>query len=163
MNLDALGGFGEPGFSPLVDVGNEILLPELRKRLATFGLGNSELSNSIILEVEGDTLTIVMAPYGKYVNFGVKGTEGGFALADDGYVHSYGTKRPPASVFARYSSKPEVQFAIATKIFQFGIRPRQFIPEAGDPIFARLNEELATRLADGLDERLTNISIKYES
>lgn len=159
MSLDALSQFGEPGFSPLVDAGQEILLPELQRRLATYGLGNSDLAQSVQIEVEGDELRILMAPYGKYVNFGVKGTQGGFADPDDGYIHSFGTKRPPTGVFARYSADPSIQFAIATKIFKFGIRPRPFLPTPDDAIWEKINLYLADKLGDGIEQQLRKVTI----
>jgi hypothetical protein len=163
MSLDALSAFGEPGFSPLVDVGNEVLLPELQRRLASFGLGSSALANSVQIEVEGDEIRIIMADYAKYVNFGVMGTNGGTAIPDNGYIHRYGTKMPPPSVFARYSGDKGVQFAIAKKIQKFGIQPREFIPTDGDRIWAQINAAIAERTADGLEKKLPNIVLQYES
>ena len=164
MNLDALSAFGDPGFSPLVDAGQDVLLPEIRQRLAQWGLGDSELAKSLLIEVKGNELSIVIAPYGKYVSFGVLGNAGGRALPDeDGYTHRFGEKMPPPSVFGRYTPDPNVQFAIAKKIQKFGIEPRPFLPLADDPILERVNEYLQIRVTDEVQQKLETITIQYES
>jgi len=164
MSLDALSAFGSGGFSPLVDAGQEVVLPEIRQRLAQWGLGNSELASSLQVEVEGDSLSIVIAPYGKYVSFGVKGTQGGNALPDeDGWIHQFGAKIPPPSVFGTYTADPSAQFAIAKSVQKFGIRPRPFLPLADDPIWERVNDYLEERLSEGVQQQLETLTIKYES
>jgi hypothetical protein len=164
MSLDALSAFGGSGFSPLVDAGQEVVLPEIRQRLAQWGLGNSDLASSLAVEVAGDTLSIVVAPYGKYVSFGVKGTQGGTATPDeDGWIHQFGAKMPPASVFGVYTADKSAQFAIAKSVQKFGLRPRPFLPLADDPIWERVNEYLADRLQDGIQQNLQTVTLTYES
>lgn len=165
MALDDISRFGEPGFSPLVDAGNEILLPEIQRRLANWGLVNSDLRNSVKIEVKGNTLSIVMAPYGKYVNYGVGGNTYGSSLPDqDGRVHRYGSKMPPPSVFGVYTSDKSHQFAIAKKIQKFGIKARPFIPDTQDQIWSALNDRVAELLTEGLEDLLpAKIEIRYDT
>lgn len=79
---------------------------------------------------EGTNRFTILAPsYLLYQNYGVAGAEQNRGAQTDefkGIVHKFGTRRPPASVFERYTDNPGKQFAIATSVYKYGIRPKNW-------------------------------------
>ena len=105
--------------------GIERLLEDLRARLA-----GTDLANNLGYAIEGDLVAILAPDYLLYQNYGVAGEEGNQrgAVEDEfeGRIHKYGTKMPPPSVFARYTSDTSHQFAIAKTIQKYGIAPKSW-------------------------------------
>jgi hypothetical protein len=89
----------------------------------------TNLSNSMQYQIEGTLFSIIAPSYILYQNYGVAGATGNVkgARPDEfsgGYTHKYGLRRPPASVFSTYTTNTSQQFAIATNVYKFGIRPK---------------------------------------
>jgi len=108
----------------------ERLVEDLRTELS-----GTQLANTLGYRIEGSLVGILAADYLMYQNYGVAGAEGNPKGAepdefDGNRTHQYGTRKPPASVFARYTSDPSEQFAIAASIYRFGIRPKNWFTKA---------------------------------
>lgn len=85
----------------------------------------TDASAKFTWEVNGEDIIFRVAPYVLYQNYGVRGRVSEYAgvRSDErtNSVHSYGTRRPHASFFSRYSSDTGVQWAIAQTVYMFGI------------------------------------------
>jgi hypothetical protein len=103
----------------------------LIRELQTGPLSGTNLANSLSYILEGNLVSILAPSYILYQNYGVKGAveDRSGAIPDEfsgDRIRSYGTKRPPANVFERYTTSKGEQFAIATNVFKFGIKPKNW-------------------------------------
>ena len=138
---------------------------ELRNRVP---VASGELAKSIDFVISDDnTVEIMMAEYGKYLDKGVSGTERKFNTP-----YAYTTKMPNPSVFdkwmvrkgiaprnnkGQFQSRKGLQFAIARSVYKNGIRPTLFITKDFD---AKMNEfanilanDVADDIMNDLDEK----------
>ena len=93
-------------------------------------------------------ISFEMNDYGLAIDKGVNGTERSW-----GSPYSFTNKKPPASVFSKYTSSKSGQFAIANSVYKKGIKPRNFI----DPVMSGAEGELADIAEDDLSEYLSNV------
>jgi len=104
-------------------------IERLLEQLKTQELAGTNLANALSSQLDGTLVSILAPSYLLYQNYGVKGAvEDSSGANPDEFsanrIHSFGTKRPPASVFERYTSDKSHQFAIATVVYKFGIKPK---------------------------------------
>jgi|LakMenEpi03Aug12_release.lakeMendotaPanAssembly.Ray.scaffolds.fasta_scaffold562275_2 hypothetical protein len=130
-------------------------------------VASGELAKSIDFVINDDnTIEILMANYGKYLDKGVSGTERKFNTP-----YSYTNRMPPASVFdkwivrkgiaprngrGQFQSRKGLQFAIARSIYKNGIRPTLFISIDFDAKMNQFANILANSVADDLMDEIDN-------
>jgi len=104
-------------------------------------------------------LNFEMEPYGKFIDKGVNGKKTAYSTP-----YSYKTKMPPPSKLdkwivrrglatrdknGRFVSRKSLQFAIARKIFMYGIKPSLFFTKPFEKAYEKLPEQLVAKY--GLD------------
>jgi hypothetical protein len=104
-------------------------------------------------------LNFEMEPYGKFIDKGVNGKKTAYSTP-----YSYKTKMPPPSKLdkwivrrglatrdknGRFVSRKSLQFAIARKIFMYGIKPTLFFTKPFEKAYEKLPEQLVAKY--GLD------------
>lgn len=103
-------------------------IERLLEQLKTGPLAGTSLATSLRAQLDGTLISILAPAYILYQNYGVQGAvedrSGARSDEFENRTHAYGTKMPPASVFARYANDESHQFAIATNIYKFGIKPK---------------------------------------
>jgi len=126
----------------------ERLVEDLRTELA-----GTQLATTLGYRIEGSLVGILAADYLMYQNYGVAGAVDNRKGARpdefaDGRLHQYGTRKPPVDVFARYTDDRSEQFAIATNIYKFGIRPKGWFTrqELEDQYVAYVEEFITNEL-----------------
>jgi hypothetical protein len=101
----------------------------LLEQLKTGPLAGTDLSLRLRAQLEGTLVSILAPAYILYQNYGVGGAveDRSGARGDEfnsQYIHRFGTRKPPVSVFERYANDISHQFAIATNVYKFGIKPK---------------------------------------
>lgn len=96
---------------------------------------------------DGQLTTLFIQDYLFYQNYGVAGVESSRGAVEDpfaGRTYKYGSLRPPAGVFGAYADTPSGRFAIATKIYKYGIPPKNWFnaPELEQKYVDFINEYL---------------------
>lgn len=129
------------------------------KRNLTQGKHNAskQLYNSIKGEVKQNPnsiqLLFTMLEYGYFQDRGVKGVKGGKSLSG----FSYKDKMPPASAFdkwtvrkglaprtreGQFKTRKQLNFAIARKVYLYGIKPTEFFTKPFESAFKNLPDEM---------------------
>ena len=93
-------------------------------------VAGTNLSNNIEYTLDGTMYSILAPTYILYQNYGVAGAVNNNKGArpdefNSNYTHKYGA-RPYPGLFSRYTTDKSHQFAIATNIQKYGIRPKNW-------------------------------------
>lgn len=112
-----------------------------------YGIGN--LSKSIEVVIDGDTLQLAMADYWKYVEYGVP--------PKPQYLKGSGSGQsqliPALMLWARSKGLPEgAAFAIRKNIWKYGIAPTNFYGEALDKVADYIAKDFGDEADDYIDE-----------
>lgn len=134
------------------------------KRNASKSLYNS-IGYDLDVHKNSFSLSFEMEDYGKFIDKGVKGKKKGKSL--EGF--RYTNKRPPAKAFdkwavrkglagrdkkGKFTSRKSLQFALATHIYNNGIKPSLFFTKPFEQAFKRLPDEVIEKFGLDLDELL---------
>ncbi len=134
---------------------------------------SKELYNSIRYNVKVSKnsfeLSFYMADHGKFIDKGVKGKKSSSKAPKSPY--KYTNKRPPASVFDKWSvkrgialrndkgqfvSRKSQNFAIANAVYNYGIKTTNFFTKPFESAFNNLSDDLITAYGLEVDKLLTN-------
>jgi hypothetical protein len=141
-----------------LDISGQSIWAQGIERVASDLRGVIGANESQVSWMLGPMPTILLDEYLLYQNYGVSGSKSSYSnirqSEADGRVYAYGTSAPPASAFSRYTTEESAQFAIATKVHQFGIPPKNWFSIDGN-----IGYNMTRSYTQHVQEFLNNIQI----
>lgn len=127
----------------------KILVTSFRAELSRIRLGNSDLAKTLDYQVDNDSVTLLMAEYGIYVDKGRKA--GGRKVPIKNLVQWIKEKNIGSG------NTIQLAYRIQTAIWKTGIKGRPFITQATNSAELIIDKEVEKWLEEEIDRELNNI------
>jgi len=154
----------------LVTMGEDIIQQANRNlvssKISASGHLGKGMDSSVKINNNSVGLTITIAGYWEYMNYGVAGV-GGERADGSAWVkkkvtnnkYKYRDKIPPPSAFAKITSSKGGQFAIARSIFHTGLKTTLFFSNPFDSEVKELSDEIEVAIAKAVEDSLNKETI----